>query len=210
MRSLLILGAGGHGKVVAEAAIEEAMWSRLAFLDDSAVQTSEVQGIDVVGTINDMAKWSAKFTHAIVAVGDAELRIDLLRKCVEYGFALATVTHPSAVVSKHAAVGPGSVVLAQAAVIAGVNVGSGCIINTGATVDHDCNLGDGVHVCPGAHIAGSVEVGSCTWIGIGACVRQRIRIGSHVTVGAGAVVVSDVGDFETVVGVPARVVSKTR
>jgi acetyltransferase-like isoleucine patch superfamily enzyme len=83
-------------------------------------------------------------------------------------------------------------------------LGLGCIINTGATFYHDCVLGDGVHICPGVHLAGDVQVGELSWLGIGCTVRQGIRIGAGVTVGAGAVVIDDVPDGQTVVGVPAR------
>ncbi len=90
-----------------------------------------------------------------------------------------------------------------AVVNAGARIGFACIVNTAASVDHDCVLDAGVHISPGAHLAGQVFVGTCSWIGIGAIVRQRISIGSHAMIAAGAVVVKDVQDAATVIGVPA-------
>jgi sugar O-acyltransferase (sialic acid O-acetyltransferase NeuD family) len=202
MTSLLIVGAGGHAQVVADAAIESGAWEGVAFVDDHELE--HVLDFSVVGTLNDLGRLRAHFAAAVIGIGKAQLRLSLLQRCLEIGYALPTVVHPSAFVSRYAKLGVGSVVLAQAAVNTGSRIESGCIVNTGATVDHDCELAEGVHVCPGVHLGGNVRIGARTWIGIGASVKHGIHIGSDVMVGAGAAVVRDIDAGVTAVGVPAR------
>jgi sugar O-acyltransferase (sialic acid O-acetyltransferase NeuD family) len=203
MSKLLIVGGGGHGRVVADAALTTGAWSVIHFVDDRVGVV--VPGFEVVGTSADLQRLVKKGATAAVGVGDARVRLELLDKCVQAGFEVPVIAHRSAVVSVQASVGAGSVMFAHSAVNPGAKLGRGCIVNTGATVDHDCQLAEGVHVCPGAHLGGDVHVGARTWIGIGACVKQGVRIGSDVVIGAGAAVVSDVESGSTVVGVPARV-----
>jgi sugar O-acyltransferase (sialic acid O-acetyltransferase NeuD family) len=203
MKRLLIIGAGGHGKVVADAALLSG-WDRVAFLDDRASTVTEVLGLPVIGEPRELREHASAADAAVVAVGAPARRLELQEACVAVGLTIATVIHPSASVSPFATVGSGSVVFAQAAINAGTILGRAGIVNTGATIDHDCRLGDGVHVSPGAHLAGGVVVGDRTWVGIGAAVRQGIEIGHDSVVGAGAAVVASVPPHTTVVGVPAR------
>jgi sugar O-acyltransferase (sialic acid O-acetyltransferase NeuD family) len=209
MKRLLILGAGGHGKVVADAALL-AGWEPVAFLDDRGGDAAGPLGLPVLGGIETLGRHARDFDAAVVAIGAARKRLELLDLCTRAELALGTVIHPSAVVSRHASLEPGCVVFANAVINAGARLGRGCIVNTGATVDHDCWLGDGVHLCPGTHLAGNVRVGDRAWIGIGAVVRQQLEIGADVMVGAGAVVVAAVPSGKTVVGVPARIKDPTR
>jgi len=185
----MIVGAGGHGRVVADAA-----GTPYVFLDDERKHES------VVGTLSDLSTVQEQGDFVIVAIGDNQTRLQALENITN----VATVIHHSAVVSTLAAVNEGTVVLANAVVNTGATVGRGCIINTGATVDHDCILRDGVHIAPGAHLGGNVTVGELSWIGIGASVKHGITIGKNVIVAAGAVVVHDIGDGITVAGVPAK------
>ena len=201
---LLVVGAGGHGSVVADAAHEQGLWSQIAFLDDRPTSKSLIADWPILGATDQASKWLKKYTDLIVAIGDNTHRIQLIQKFKDQGFNIPVICHPTACVSAYADIGAGSVLAAQCAVNAGARLGRGCIINTGATVDHDNVLGDAVHVSPGAHLGGGVQVGANSWIGIGARVREQISIGSHVIVGAGAAVVDDVGDNIQVVGVPAR------
>jgi sugar O-acyltransferase (sialic acid O-acetyltransferase NeuD family) len=203
LNGLLIIGAGGHGKVVADTALMLG-WSNIAFLDDRAESLGRPLGLPIVGTLADLGVKGGGFTSAVVAIGDAGLRLALGEQCRRTGLDVTSLVHPSAVISKFASLGAGCVVLAQSAVNADARIGAGCIVNTGATVDHDCRIGDGVHICPGAHLAGDVRVGERSWIGIGATIRQGISVGRNATVGAGAVVVADVADDSTVLGVPAK------
>jgi sugar O-acyltransferase (sialic acid O-acetyltransferase NeuD family) len=203
MKTLLIIGAGGHGKVVADAALC-AGWEEIAFLDDHSTGEVASLGLHIVGNTGDLAAHSSRFGSAVVAIGNAARRLELQRACERAGFLAVTVIHPSAAISRFAKLGAGSVVFAQSVINAGTTLGRACIVNSGATVDHDCELGDGVHVSPGANLAGNVRVGARTWVGIGACVRQGINIGSDVMIAAGAAVIADVPDSVTMMGVPAK------
>ena len=201
---LLIAGAGGHGKVVADAAACRGGCSTIGFLDDRYPELRSVGDWSVIGGLADLSAVSGRFDACVAAFGEPRLRLRILDEAEAAGYRLPVLVHPSATVARGARLGDGTVVLAGAVVNIDARVGRGCIINSGAVVEHDCVLGDGVHVCPGACIAGEVRIGSCSWIGIGATIIQRVAIGKCVTVGAGAVCVRDVPDERTVIGVPAR------
>ncbi|MDG2422742.1 MAG: acetyltransferase [Phycisphaerales bacterium] len=202
--TLLILGAGGNGHVIADLADRSGQWSRIAFLDDAAAKSDADYQWEIIGKCGDLSDHVSGFTHGIVAFGDNELRSHWLSHLQESQLVMAVIVAESAEVSSRASLGPGTVVMPQAAVNIGVRTGPGCIINTGASVDHDCLLGESVHIAPGAHVGGDVAIGDRTWIGIGSSVRHGITIGNDVMVGAGAAVISDLPDECTAVGVPAR------
>jgi sugar O-acyltransferase (sialic acid O-acetyltransferase NeuD family) len=204
MRKLLILGAGGHGKVVADAAESSGRWSAIAFLDDRHPILSTVGIWPVLGTCADLQGWRSEEWEAIAAIGDAPQRMEMIAQLAAAGIAVATVIHASAIVSRLATVEAGAVVLAGAVVNPGARVGRGCIVNTGAIVEHDCLLEEGVHIASGACLGGGVTVAANSLIGTSACIRNGLSIGRDATIGAGAVVVANVGDGTTVVGVPAR------
>lgn len=204
---LLILGASGHGKVVGDCAMA-AGWAEICYFDDRWPTLGVCGPWPVVGTGEAFFAEAGAGGQAFVAIGNVATRLAWLHRLKTAGISVATVIHPRSMISPHAMIGEGGLVVAGAVVNIDARLGFGCIINTAATVDHDCVLGDGVHVCPGAHLAGDVQVGGASWLGIGCAVRQGIRIGAGVTVGAGAVVVADVPDGLTVVGVPARSLKK--
>lgn len=198
---LILFGAGGHGKVVADAAAGS--WRVLGFIDDA--RTGEHGGYPILGTQKALEKLKKEGAHCIVSIGDCAARAKVQQMLEDMGFSLATVIHPSAVVSKSARIGAGSAILAQVSVGPDAVLGKGCVVNTCASVDHDCAVGDYTHIAPGAHVAGGVTIGAQTFVGIGSSVREYCSIGSHVIVGAGAAVVTDFGDAVTVLGVPAVV-----
>lgn len=199
---LLIIGAGGNGRVISDMAEQSGHWSMIAFLDDSVDEHDYPWGI--VGSCSDFAEHAAIFTHSVVAFGDNTLRTKWLERIAQTSLQMPTIIADSAQVSPRAKVGPGTVVMPQAAVNIGADIGAGCIINTGASVDHDCRLGSCVHIAPGAHVGGHVTIGDRSWIGIGSSIRNGIDIGSDVMVGAGAAVVSNLPDGCRAVGVPAK------
>jgi sugar O-acyltransferase (sialic acid O-acetyltransferase NeuD family) len=202
---LLIMGAGGHGRVVADAAESTTdSWSEIVFLDDRYPELTSAGAWRVLGKFGELRRLADQYRACVVAVGDAALRVRLLQSAAEVGLMLPPIVHLHASVSPYASLAPGCVVAAGAVVGVGATLARGCIVNTGATVDHDCRLSEGVHVCPGAHLAGNVELGARTWFGIGAVARQGVRIGADVTVGAGAVCLQSIPDGVTVSGVPAR------
>ena len=203
MNRLAVLGASGHGKVVGDAAMCSG-WHDVVYFDDRWPEVRTLGPWSVIGNAQGLVRAQGEFDAAIVAIGDNRTRLLRQRELVAAGIVIATVIHPSAVVSRFARIGPGSVLCANTVVNPFALVGAAAIINTGATVDHDCELSDGVHISPGAHLGGAVRVGEAAWIGIGAAVRPGITIGERVVVGAGAAVVNDITDGIIVTGIPAR------
>jgi sugar O-acyltransferase (sialic acid O-acetyltransferase NeuD family) len=206
MSRLLVVGAGGHGRIVADAALESECWSAIAFFDNKYPELKNVDGWPVIGKSSQLPNHQKRPHEAlIVAIGDAGSRLEWASIAKANGFALATVIHPRAVVSRGASIAEGSVVLANAVVNTGAEAAMATIINSNATVEHDCQLRDGVHVCPATALAGNVMIGARSWIGIGSAIRQGIRIGKDVMVGAGSVVVRDLPDNVVAYGVPAKI-----
>lgn len=204
MAALLILGAGGHGKVVADAALETGDWDEIVFLDDAWPEKNIIGCWPVAGNMQELCCWRDRCKDAVVAIGNNQLRMRLQARLVTGGFNVVSVIHPAATVSRYATLGVGSVVFAGAVINVDATIGDGAIINTSATIDHDCILGVGVHVSPGAHLGGGTKVGDYSWIGIGASVKHLTSIGSNTIVGAGAVVLGDIPDGVTAIGMPAR------
>ena len=195
MTELLIIGAGGHGKVVADTA-EACGYSNIAFFDQSWPEHTENGRWKIIGkpTRSDMTMFCA--------VGKNDIRARIFE--VYHLNNIPFLIHPSAIISPTVKVGHGALVVAGSIVNADTSIGRGTILNTACSVDHDCMIGDFVHISPGAHLAGGVHVGDGAWIGIGAVVREGVRIGKNVIVAAGAAVVRDIEDGVRVGGVPAR------
>lgn len=207
MQALAILGASGHGKVVADAALSSG-WEHLLFFDDVWPKVTNIHDWQVVGTLADVVHYQHQISAAIVAIGDNLTRVNQSNWLRERGISCATIIHSRAIVSRYASIGDGTVVLAGAVLNIDCQVASDCIVNTNAVVEHDCRLSDGVHVSPGAHLGGGVTIGARTWVGIGANVKNSIHIGSNVIVGAGACVIENVPNHYVVAGVPAKFISE--
>lgn len=205
--SLLILGAGGHGRVVADAARETGLYKRIAFLDD-ALPAGKSNEYEILGCFDDYALFSESFANAVVAIGNNGARLQRLHQLKQAGYFLPAIVHPSAFVSDGAIIGSGTVVLGGAIIVTGARLGAGCIINTLASVDHDCVLGNGVHICPGAHLAGTVHVGDLTTVYTSAGVANNISIGRQSVIAAGAAVVCDIPPDVMAAGIPAVVKKK--
>lgn len=203
MKRLAILGASGHGKVVAEIA-ELNGWEEVHFFDDAWPDVKQNGIWKVKGNTNDLINRICEYDKAIVAIGDNVVRYQKSMILITNGFELATLIHPAAIVSEYSSICQGSVVMAGAVINPFADFGKACIINTSSTIDHDCVIGDAVHISPGVNVAGSVRIGAYSWIGIGASIIQCIQIGSNVIVGAGATVVNHIDDNLIVVGTPAK------
>lgn len=200
MNSLVIVGASGHGKVVADIA-EKNGYSDILFLDDNhAVQSCG--NYKVVGECKTAINYRG--ADFIVAIGNAKIRRSIQTELNEANLHIVSLIHPNAVIAPNVKIGIGTVVMAGAVLNPYTDIGKGCIINTCASVDHDCRIGDFVHVSVGAHIAGTVTIGNNTWIGAGATVSNNIEIVSDCMIGAGAVVVNNITECGTYVGVPVR------
>ena len=199
---LLIIGAGGHGKVVADIALKMDRWKEIAFLDDNEdIKTS--MGIEVIGKSADMYRYIKDY-DIFVAIGTNEMRKIIQEKLEVRGANIPVLIHPEAVIGREVEIGVGTVIMAGVVVNCCTIIGKGCIINTGTTIDHDNVIEDYVHISPGVHTAGAVRIGKGTWLGIGSIVSNNITITSGCTIGAGAVVVKDIDKSGNYVGVPAR------
>lgn len=197
-KSVIIVGASGHGKVVADI-VRCAGDCVLGFLDD-APEKSEFLGWPVLGRCADYAKFSD--AYFVIGIGDSNVRTRLAAEM--QGVKWYTAIHPSAVVSPlDTRVGAGTVIMANAVINPGTTIGMHCIVNTAAVIDHDNQIEDFAHISVGARLAGTVEIGTRTWIGIGAVVSNNLSVCSDCVVGAGAVVVKDITDPGIYVGVPA-------
>jgi sugar O-acyltransferase (sialic acid O-acetyltransferase NeuD family) len=204
-RAIVILGAGGHARVVGEAIGAERVAGHLSPGNDGS--TPDALLGPRLGS-DDTARELAATGYAVaIGVGfvgrdGAERRAGIISALND--IELVTVRHVDASISGSAQIGAGSFIGPGAIVGAGATIGRAAIVNTGAIIDHDCVLGANVHVAPGATLSGDVTVGDNTLIGVGARVIQGVRIGAGVVVGAGAVVIDDLADGVTAVGVPAR------
>jgi len=208
---IVVLGAGGHAKVLIEA-LRASSAELLGIVDpDLALMGRKVMGVPVLGGDDKVMQYRPDDVQLVDGVGSVTLpqrRTDLFEKFKKRGFSFATVVHPSAVVASDVELGEGAQIMAGAIIQPGTRIGRNSIINTGASVDHDCQIGDHVHVAPGVTLSGAVTVGAGTHIGTGATVVQGVRIGSGGVVGAGALVLNDVPDKVTVMGVPAKAVKQ--
>jgi UDP-perosamine 4-acetyltransferase len=204
---VLIIGAGGHGKVVLDILRAGGEVNPVGFIDaDASLSGTQVAGLEVLGGPNLLPKLRKKYNFAIVAIGDNRARRRYAATARDAGFELINAVHPSASVSRSATLGKNVVIAAGAVVCAEATIADSVIVNTSAVVDHECVIGEAAHVAPGALLAGRVRIGEEAFVGLGAKIIQCLTIGEHSTVGAGAVVIEDVPAQVTVVGVPARTV----
>lgn len=197
MRKLAIIGASGHGKVVADIARRNG-YSEIVFLDDDE-RIRECGGYSVIGKSSEAGTIDADI---IVGIGNAGIRKRIQESILDEK--MVTLIHPDAVVAEDVVIGAGTVVMAGAVINPGARIGKGCIINTCSSVDHDCEVGDYVHIAVGSHLCGTVNVGAGTWIGAGVTVNNNVSICPDCMIGAGAVIVNDIWESGTYVGVPAR------
>lgn len=197
-KKLVIIGAGGHGGVIADLA-RLAGYGEIGFLDGSLTEHRE---FPVWGTVEDYPRYLAE-ADFFIAVGGNLTRKRLFELLNDEGASWATLIHPAATVAESATVGQGTAIMAGAVVNPYAAVGNGVILNTCSSVDHDCRVGDFVHIAVGAHLCGTVTVGDGCFVCAGSTVINNVSICNGVTVGAGAVVIRDITEEGTYVGVPA-------
>jgi sugar O-acyltransferase, sialic acid O-acetyltransferase NeuD family len=199
---LLIIGASGHGKVAADIALKMNKWESIAFIDDNASITTSM-GISVVGNLTYALK-NIKEYDIYVGIGDNEIRRKVQNEIEAEGASIPVLIHPTAIIGERVKLGIGTAVMAGAIINCCTSIGKGCIINTGSTIDHDNLIDDFVHISPGVHLAGNIKIGTGSWIGIGSVVSNNINIVNNCKVGAGGVVVKDISQSGTYVGIPVR------
>lgn len=197
MNRLIIVGASGHGKVVADIA-KLSGYRDIVFLDNNP-EIKECAGYPVLGPDTMVKDLEGDL---FIAVGNAEIRRRLMDR--EAGRSFPVLIHPSAVIAEGVKIGDGTVVMAGTVVNPDTKIGKGCIVNTSSSIDHDCVVEDFSHIAVGAHLCGTVHVGKGTWIGAGATVSNNVDICGNCMIGAGAVVVKDIKEPGTYVGVPAK------
>lgn len=204
--SLIVVGAGGHGKVVADTAMS-AGYKVIGFVDDVA-DKPPLQGLDFLGKTDDLPSVVPRFpgVSLIVAIGGNAVRQSIVSRFRECRIQWGTVLHPSSTISHYARVGVGTVAMPGVVVNAGTCIGDHVILNTACSVDHDCVIEGYAHISPGAHLAGNVIVGIGAHIGAGVSIIPGCSVGSWSVIGAGASVVSDIPSGVVAVGVPARAI----
>ena len=195
VKRLVIIGASGHGKVIADIAVRNG-YENIVFLDDDE-DVRECAGFPVIGKTCEARNIDG---DKIVAIGNAKIR-ERIQSELEN---VVTLIHPAAVISRRVEISEGSVVMAGVVINSDAVIGKGCIINTGASVDHDCKIEDFAHISVGAHVAGTCCISRRTWIGAGATVSNNVNIYGDCMIGAGAVVIKDIDKPGTYVGSPAR------
>ena len=202
----VIIGAGGHGRVVLDIMQHEGRHEVVGFLDSNPdLHGRLMDGVEVLGPIQRLAGLKEQGVRgAIVAVGHNGTRRSFGEQVQRLGHELVSAIHPSANIANNVSMGRGVVVAAGALVCAHCQIGDGVILNTGCLVDHETMIGTACHLCPGVKIAGRVTIESGAFVGIGATVIQHVRVGHDSVIGAGAVVLKDVPPMSTVVGLPAR------
>ena len=198
MNRLIIIGAGGHGKVIADAALKNG-YTNICYIDDHV--KDDVMGFPIIGTSADIEHFNDGSTDFIIGIGNNAARKTVAET---HNVNWVSIVHPSAQIAFNVEIGKGTVIMANAVVNVCAVVGEHCIINTGAIVEHDNVIEDCVHISPDVALGGTVRVGSLTHVGIGATVKNNTKISSDCLIGAGAVVVKDIKESGTYIGVPAR------
>lgn len=198
-KSVVIIGASGHGKVIADIIIKSGD-KVVGFLDDGVEKGTFVAGIEVLGKTEDYKNFAD--CEFVIAIGNPYIREKIADMLPVKWY---TAIHPTAIISSlDVEIGEGTVVMANAVINSSAKIGKHCIVNTAAIVEHDNVLEDYVHISPNGALAGTVKVGKSTHIGVGACVKNNTNIVADCTIGAGATVTRDIKEGGTYVGTPAR------
>lgn len=203
MISIAILGAGGHGRVVAEAA-RLSGWRSVVLFDDDPCKHGEFKNWTVAGDTQEMLNLADQFEAVHVAIGSNKIRAEKYHLFERFN--IANIIHPSSIVSHSVHLGSGTCVLAYSVLAADAAVGNGVILNNGSTIDHDCTVDNFVHICPGVNLAGGVVIGQGSFIGVGSSVIEGVTVGYDALVGAGSVVVEDIPSSSKAYGNPCRLI----
>lgn len=209
-RRILVYGAGGHGKVIADIVLSGNQHELVGFIDDGkGLRGTRVLGVPVVGD-GEWLHEHGRINDICIAlgVGDNRKRRELAQKCTTWNLEIVTLVHPQSTVSSSAILGNGTVVMGGAVVNPQAKIGLGVIVNTGAIVEHDVEIGDYAHISPNASLGGASWAGPLVHMGIGSVLLPGVRVGAGSIIGAGAVVLKDLPADVVAVGVPAKILRK--
>lgn len=212
-QDIVVLGAGGHAKVVAQSLRRSGGWHIVGFIDehDPARAGEAFCGAAVLGGRAALAGLREQGVSAVaIAFGDNRARLALDAALAAQGWQRPAIVDPTAQVADDVRLGPGCYVAAGAIVEPGSSLGRQVIVNSAAVVCHDAVIGEGVHLCPASCLGGHVQVGPRSWIGIGSVLRDRVCIGADVVIGAGSLVLGDVPHGVVAYGHPAQVITKAQ
>lgn len=211
MEKIVLVGAGGHCKVIIDI-IKSTGEYEIVGITDKEASVDTILGIPIIGNddiLQDL--YCEGVNNAFICIGalnNISVRDSIFDKLKDIGFKIPKLIHSKAIVSPYATINDGTCVMAGTIINPGVNIDENCIINTGSVIEHDCYIGKNTHISPGSLLAGGCKVGYNCHIGIGATVIQERKIGNNVVIGAGAVVVRDIEDNVTAVGVPAKTIKR--
>jgi UDP-N-acetylbacillosamine N-acetyltransferase len=202
---VIVFGAGGHGRVVAETA-EHAGWTIAGFIDDNTTARTHITSRhSVLGNREWLSTVPRDEYQIALGIGDNYIRGSIALFLESLGFVIAIIISPTAVISPSAQIGVGSVVLPGVIINSMATIGKGTIINSGVIVEHDSEIGEYAHLSPRSVLGGGVHVGEFTHIGIGSSILPRVSVGSRSILGAGSVATRAVPDDVVAVGAPARI-----
>lgn len=209
-KKLILIGAGGHAKVIIDS-IDKEEYEIVGLLDkDSSAIGESINGIKIIGTDADAQSFIQDRTvHAIIAIGNMgnfHIREELYKRISELGYKFTNVIHKTSIISKSVRLGTGNVIMPGCIINSGAVIKDNSIINTGAIIEHDVEIGDNVHIAPGVVISGGTKIGNNTLIGVGSTIIQGIKIGNNCIIGAGSTVIKDINDNSLAVGTPAKVI----
>ena len=199
-RKLLIIGAGGHGKVCAEIAKKMDRWKEILFYDDKLV--GNVNGINIVE--KEFFQSLKDTVDYFVAIGNNEIRFEKTKKLLSMGCNIVSLIDPTSVISKFSTIGIGTVVMPKTVINASTKIGDGVIINTGSVIDHDSHIGSYAHLSPNSTITGGCKIGDFVWVGSTTTVINQAEIVSKTLIGAMSLVNKDIKEAGTYFGIPAE------
>ena len=204
---LIILGSGGHSKVVIDIVKQNSDYEIIGLIDNNV--GGEVLDIPVIGTDEELDNiFESGIKNAFVAIGNNNIRKKLLIKLKKIGFNLINVISKNAIISESVKMGRGILIMPGAVVNSSSQVYDGCIINTNSSVDHDCTIEEYTHIAPGCTIAGSVKIGKKCFLGVGSKVIDGIEIQDETIIGAGTTIIESMEGYSTIVGTPGKIIKR--
>ncbi|MDF2447545.1 MAG: hypothetical protein K0R26_49 [Bacteroidota bacterium] len=206
---LILVGGGGHCKSCIDVIEHEGKYNIVGILDLPDKKGEKILNYEIIGNDNDYEKYHQQGCEFLITVGQiksANIRKNIFEKLNVLSVKIATIVSPRAYISQYAMIGKGTVVMHNAFINAGANIGTNCILNSNCNIEHDAVIGNHCHISTGAFVNGDCKIGNEVFIGSNATVSNQVNIGSNVIVGAGTLVIKNISDNQTVLGVPAKII----